>query len=146
MVEQRNIKASDYKSVDLRTSYLVNWPGSEREVSLLDLRCNEIMEAYFAAREHFAKKGHRDLDRIGEGFFGEELELQCVYRMLLEPGATNPKFRIFKDIDEARKSLEPDERGYFYAWYSNFIQRKASTWKKAPTGWEPDAEEKSSAE
>ncbi len=128
--EQKRLTAADLLGKDLRAVHQVPWPGSEngRQVGVLELRCAEIQDAYFAAREHFSKRGWSDLDAVAISAFNIELEVQNCYRMLIDPDSRNAVDRIFKDADECRKRLGPAERHFFATMHDELQEKKVTSW------------------
>lgn len=123
---------ADVKGPDRRDVRQTEWPGLERQIGVLELRCSEIQSAYFAARERFAKAGLATIDPQALDAFGEELEIQCCFRMLVDPEAREAKWRLFKTADECRERLSPDERGYFYGLQAALHRERVASW--APAG------------
>ncbi len=116
VAERQRVTIDSLKGKDLRTVHAVEWPGlPDSKVGLLELRCAELLEAYFAAREVFARKGWEQIDAAALSAFEEELHVQYVYRALVDPEAVSaaPQFRICKDADQTRARLDPFERDYF---------------------------------
>jgi hypothetical protein len=116
VAERQRVTIDTLKGKDLRTVHAVEWPGlPDRKVGLLELRCAELLEAYFAAREVFARKGWEAIDAAALSAFEEELHVQYVYRALVDPETQSaaPQFRICKDADQTRARLDPFERDYF---------------------------------
>lgn len=135
------LKIADLKGKDVRTVHVIPWPGlPDRKVGLLELRCGEQLEAYFAAREIFSRKGWENIDVAANPHFGAELELQYVFRMLVDPETTtaDPRFRIFASVDEARARLDPDERAHFATAHVGFENDKVMAWMpKTECGEQP---------
>jgi glutamate/tyrosine decarboxylase-like PLP-dependent enzyme len=146
MARERGLTIEDFKGVKApREVHPVPWPGLERQVGIMELRCSEVLDSYFAARALFAKKGltHSE-DQAAARAFSEELETQYCYRMLLDPEATVAEARIFKSADEARAELSPDERGWFVERHQEFQETRVSSW--TPDAAKPDAAKPDAAE
>lgn len=114
--EPQHLKIAQIKGKDLRTVHPVDWPGlPDRKVGLMELRCSEQLEAYFAAREVFARKGWETIDPAAVPSFEEELHVQYCYRMLVDPEtvSADPRFRICESVDETRQRLDANERNFF---------------------------------
>lgn len=100
-------------------------------MTLLYLHCNEQQAAYFAAREHFELK-NQALDSIGEAQFNLELEYQLVLLMALQPGARDPKARLFSDVAEVRASLTPNEVEEIIQAHMNEQATEIAAWTGRP--------------
>lgn len=112
MAEQKTkLSIKDIKP-DVRDIYPVKWPGGEREVNLLLLRCDEVQEAQFATVDFFKRKMQVCAD-VNYGEFLREKERQEVRLMILLPDSNNPKDKLFPTADELRKSMDLDEVAYF---------------------------------
>lgn len=89
----------------------LEWP-SGGPFGLLLLRCDEIQEAHFAAVQRFVSKGW-PMDSVScFPEFQREVEMQQVFRMLLEPDTMNPAQRLLPNVDAARKALGLNEVGW----------------------------------
>jgi len=135
--EPKRLTIAQVKGRDLRTVHAVDWPGVPgKKVGLLELRCNELLDAYFAARETFSRKGWEDIDAVAAVAFADELNLQYCFRMLVDPDACNPKFQVFKTADEARERLSAAERSYFVELHLEKQHDTAAAWfpEKADEG------------
>ena len=86
----------------------VDYPGGEGSFGLLQLRCDELQDAHFAAVAHFQRKG-QPMDGPSLAQFIMEVDRQEVYRMMLEPDVDDPKLRLFPSVDVARKKLGINE-------------------------------------
>lgn len=108
------MKIEDILGRDVRTVHRVKWPGTDKDVGLLMLRCSEIASAYFDAREWFRRKG---LGAIEDGStleaLQQELDLQYCFRMLVDPEAKIADARLFATVEDARARLSTDERTWF---------------------------------
>lgn len=130
MAEPKRLSIEAIKGKDLREVHEVDWPGTAAKVGVMELRCSELLEAYFEARELFAKRGWDSIDSAGDETFQAELELQYCFRMLVDPEAKLAKFRVFSSTKEARERLSPDERAYFAALHAVFQREATAAWKK----------------
>lgn len=101
----------------LRRVEPLKWPGSDEEVGLMMLTCEELQDATVAAREVLRKRSVDLGLAINAEMLQAEEETQIVFRAVLERGATDPSARVFKSADEVRKRLDPDQRNYFNAWH-----------------------------
>jgi hypothetical protein len=89
----------------------LEWP-SGGPFGLLLLRCGEIQEAHFAAVSRFVGKGW-PMDTVScFPEFQREVEVQQVFRMLLQPDTLDPKQRLFQNVDTARNCLGLNEVGW----------------------------------
>lgn len=116
----------------MRTVHPIKWPGTDRDVGLLMLRCDELAAAELGARETIQKRG-LGLDAIvNRDVLVREEEAEQVWRMVVEPDSRSglEKHRIFKDVAEVKERLDPWERSYFVTWQMHYMeeQRKAMTW------------------
>lgn len=128
MADGKRLTINDLKPKD-REVRLVKWPGSDVEVGLMLLRCNELQEAHLAARAWFRKKG-QDIDfASAEELEGEEM-LQQVFRMLIDPASCVAKDRVFTTDKEARERITSDERDYFIEQHKAFQAEVVRSWKE----------------
>ena len=132
MAPERRLKIDDILGKDCRTVHVVKLPGTDKDVGLLMLRCSEIADAYFEAREVFRRKGLDVIDGNTLQPLQEELDLQYCYRMLVDPEAKIADARLFKTVDEARARLDTDLR-------SHFVDLHASKQVERVTSWAPAA-------
>jgi hypothetical protein len=102
----------DYKA-PAREVTDIPWPGnaSKRVGLLCPLTVAELQLAHFEAIEHFQRK----VQPLEE-------DVQECFLFLLQPGTKRPKDRLFKDADEARSSLDPDELRYFQDAYAHLCE------------------------
>lgn len=133
VAEPKRLTIAQIKGKDTRTVHVVDWPGLPgKRVGIMELRCGEQLDAYFAAREVFTRRGWHVIDQAAQPHFNAELELQYCYRMLIDPDAAVPSARVFKDVDEARSRLDPDERGHFTALHVVYENEKVGAWQPKP--------------
>lgn len=127
------ITIRDFKS-EGRAIDQVNWPGTGRKVGVLYLHCADYQQAYFAARERFEDM-RVPVDPVGDPFFDREYSWQLCNLMLIQPGIRQVK-SLFKDIEQARRELEPNEVDFFIDYQQSWQQRRAADWgldEKGPT-------------
>jgi len=91
---------------------IVEWPGTGNDVGLLYLSCSEQQEAYFAARDHFARKG-QEVDTASASQLDSEHGYQLCLRMIVSAESPTKPQQIFRNADEARKELSPNEAEWF---------------------------------
>lgn len=124
-----------------RDVHEVAWPGSDKTVSLLQLSCAEIDDALTASRERLRKRGLSiDAPAVAIMLTNED-HVQLCYRALLEPGARDPKARLFKSPDEARGRLTGDQRDYFISWLFYYQRQAAEAWVYPSDEVEPEGAE-----
>lgn len=116
---------------DVRDVQVIDWPGTDRKVGLLLLRVSELQEAHFAAREHFKRKA-ATVDWASKVSLDEEEALQQVYRMLIDPDAKAPEYRVFKSPEQARARLTPDQRDHFVGEHMRAQAEIAKSWAPLP--------------
>jgi hypothetical protein len=133
------VTIADILGKDVRTVHRVRWPGTDKDVGLLMLRCSEIAAAYFDAREWFRRKG---LEAIEDGStleaLQQELDLQYCFRMLVDPEAKIADARLFAAVEDARARLSTDERTHFVDLHATKQLEAVQSWTPAP----PPEEEK----
>jgi hypothetical protein len=112
----------DYKA-PAREVTDIPWPGnaSKRVGLLCPLTVAELQLAHFEAIEYFARKVQPNDGMSMRDFLLEEDVQEC-FLFLLQPGTKRPKDRLFKDADEARSSLDPDELRYFQDAYAHLCE------------------------
>jgi len=125
------LSIADILGKDCRDVHVVKWPGTEKSVGLLMLRCSEIADAYFDARERFRRKG-LEIDESTLQALQEELDLQYCYRMLVDPEAKIADARLFKDATEARDRLDSDLRVFFCDKHAGFQVARVQSWTPVP--------------
>lgn len=118
---------------DMRDVRVVDWPGTDRKVGLLLLRCAELQDAYFATRERF-KRRDQAVDWAAKAQLDEEEGLQQVYRMLIDPEARRPEYRIFKSVEQARERLTPELRDHFVEEHLRLQDELVKSWLPASAG------------
>lgn len=106
---ERQWKTIDYYQPKIREIKLAEWPGSEKQIGVLKLNCDELQKARFAAIEHFQKQNIELTLFTSQALEAEEMLQQCAM-FLIDPDAKNPSYRIFRGADEARKRLTDDDR------------------------------------
>jgi hypothetical protein len=121
--EERKWKTVDYYLPKTRNINLVPWPGTDKEVGILELNCDELQKARFAAIEHFAKN-NIELNIFSTGILDSEEMVQQCYLFLIDPEARNYKYKVFRGADEARKKLTDDMRFYFCQQYNRLYSAK----------------------
>jgi hypothetical protein len=140
---ERKLGIADFKPLLEREVFPVTWPGTDKRVGVLILRCAEVQESHFAARAHFAKKA-REVDQPSMAEFSYEEDAQLCYRMLIDPEARVADARIFKSADEARGMLDIDERAFFVSEHQRLqleLARKRGLVPPEPVPATPDAGE-----
>lgn len=113
---------------DIREIHPVLWPGEDKEISFLILRCDEIQEAHFDTVNYFKKK-NQPMDGVNYEEFQREKERREVFRMVLQLGSKLPSDRLFKTPEELRRKLSLDEVSYFQFKHRTFTEEKIKTWK-----------------
>lgn len=127
----------DVLSPDIRIVNRLKWPGTEREVGILDLRCSELEDCEVDAREHLVRRGLNIDAPTSAALLERELQVQIAWRILVEPDSKGqPQYRLFKTADETRTRLDPDTRGYFVAWAAHEKAVTAAGWIMPPGGSE----------
>ena len=126
----------DYKA-PAREVTDIPWPGNAGKLVglLCPLTVSELQAAHFEAIEYFQRKVQPNDGMSMRDFLLEEDVQEC-FLFLLQPGSKRPKDRLFKDADEARVSLDPDELRYFqdaYAHLSEVRLRAMGIWDAART-------------
>ena len=89
----------------LRDIKLVKYPGTDEDVGLMLLHCDELQEAHFAAKNWFVKKC-QDVDDASHIHFLSEEEVQQCHRFLIDPDSGNGEEKLFASDKEARKKLK----------------------------------------
>lgn len=111
MDKPKRITLDDIVSRD-RDVFQVPWPGTEKLVGLMLLRCGEVQDAHFDAVEWFKRKVQQN-DGVSAFEFLREKERQEVYRMILQPDTKRPEDRLFSTANDLRKRMSLDEVAYF---------------------------------
>lgn len=122
MAEQKKLSIKDIRA-DQREVSLIKWPGTEKEIGLMLLRCGEIQEAHFAAVEWFQKKIQL-MDGVNLAEFIREKERQEIFRMLLQPDSKRPQDRLFNSAEDVRRELDLDEVAYFQAEHQRLTEER----------------------
>ena len=112
--------APDKLTIDLvkplgpRNIEKVLWPGLVREVGVMQLHCDELLDAHVAARDHFRKLGV-PADMWSASELENEEVVQQVALMLVDPDDRTGESKIFKDAKDARQRLSHVERAFWCA-------------------------------
>jgi hypothetical protein len=132
MATQR-VTIADILGKDVRTVHRVRWPGTDKDVGLLMLRCSEIAAAYFDAREWFRRKGLEAIEDSSTLLaLQQEYDLQLCYRALVDPEAKIADARLFKDAADARSRLDVKERVHFASLHGEKLDEREESWTPAP--------------
>ena len=112
---------------DVRDIKVIKWPGTDKDVGIMLLRCNELQEAHFDAREWFRKKAQKTDDTSHIQFLVEEEVRQCL-RFLIDPESKKAEYKIFANPDIARKRLTQAKRVYLVDQYNVFQTEIIESW------------------
>lgn len=124
------VSIADYLGKKRRLD-VATWPGSDRQVAILYLNCEEIQASYRDARAWFDKQAI-EADEHSRHVFDQEWSFQQVCRMLYDPDCHNPRpeFRIFKNATQVRQSLSPNHAYHF-------MQEQMRMSAEEAHGWDP---------
>lgn len=109
---------------DQRAIRIVDWPGVDKPVGILLLRCEDVQDAAFEARARFERKRH-PVDGTFAELFRYEWEYQLVARMLVDPEQPGPEGRLMSG-DQARASLTPDQVAWFLSQHGELRAEESS--------------------
>ena len=138
----------DQYAPPIRKVHQIKWPGTERVVGLLMLKCDEIMRAEADAREAVVRAGMGIDALVNRDVLDREIEVQQAFRMVVAPDSKglDKKDRIFKDAKHARETMEPWERTYFLTWHGQFQTDHQETFWWPVDQEEADAKAKAAKE
>jgi hypothetical protein len=126
-VEKKGKTIADYRTG--RRIEIVNWPGTDQEIGILYLSCDDAQKAYFGAREWF-KKNNQPVDGAAAKDFELEERYQTIQRMLVDPELHNANAKVCRTMQAAR-SLSPNEAEFFIIEHQKLQTDEAG-------GWYPD--------
>lgn len=108
---------------------MVDWPGKDRQVAVLYLSVDEIQAAYRDARARFDRQSI-PVDEHSALIIDQEWGIQQTHRMLFDPDVRDPKpeYRLFKNADEARRSLSINHLQHFTAIQSQLALDEYKEW------------------
>lgn len=114
----------DFKTPGTRDIELVPWPGKDRDVGLMHLNCQELLDAHAAAREVFRKLGI-PADMWSMDALEKEEMIQQLAIMLVDPEDRTGESKLCKSAGEVRQNLSYVERAWFAAQHDLLFGEKA---------------------
>jgi len=88
---------------------IITWPGTEAQLVMVPLNCDELQDAYAEANERFKQLGLEITLYTADDFYSE-LAMQILVRAMRCIEDETRKSRLFASGDELRGAITPDER------------------------------------
>ena len=87
----------------------VFYPGTDERIVLVPLRCDELQVAYSEAYQRF-RSLKMEVNAYNADDFWSEVNLQVIAKAMRDPADPTRRRTFFKDANEARECMLPDER------------------------------------
>lgn len=112
-----------YKS-PTREVKTVDWPGTSKQINVMLLNCGEQQKAAFETQQYFDRMRIPLDNDITSQQYNYELAYQLCFLALIYPDSKRHLDRVFRSVDELKKSCTEDEVNYFIEKQKDF-QREA---------------------
>lgn len=105
----------------IKNEVAINFPGTKDQVVLVPLTCDELQAAQAKAYERF-RKLNIEVTSFNSDDFLSELYTQIISVSMRDPSDLSRKKKMFRDANEARRLLLPDERTAITSAYSALMK------------------------